>query len=59
LSEFLVRELFALAKVFDNRFGARLKEPARHGQVYMVFDLSASYAKSHSFTLDKSFLIYT
>ena len=58
-SELPVRQLFALAKVFDSGFGARLVELARHGQAYMIFELPASYARSRTSDLNKSFSIYT
>jgi hypothetical protein len=59
--ELLVRELLALAKVFDDGLGSRLVELVRSHRLraYMVFDLCASYFSTFPLNLNKSFSIYT
>lgn len=59
--ELLVRELLALAKVFDDGLGSRLVELVRiHRRLaHMVFNLCASYAVASLFSPNKSFSIYT
>jgi hypothetical protein len=59
--ELLVRELLALAKVFDEGLGSRLVELVRSHRLraYMVFELCASYVSTFPLSLNKSFSIYT